>query len=151
MNNLINNQVSEVEITYKNKVKASDRVKITNSIHAINVLEPFYENYIDYKEVSFAIFLNKANHVLAVSKISEGGLCSTVIDQKILFQYALKVNAQSIIISHNHPSGNKTPSEADKKITNQMINAGLILEIKILDHLILTNEGYTSFAEEGLI
>jgi DNA repair protein RadC len=151
MNNLINNQVSEVEITYKNKVKASDRVKITNFIHAINVLEPFYENYIDYKEVSFAIFLNKANHVLAVSKISEGGLCSTVIDQKILFQYALKVNAQSIIISHNHPSGNKTPSEADKKITNQMVNAGLILEIKILDHLILTNEGYTSFAEEGLI
>ena len=151
MNNLYNNQVSEVEITYKNKIKASDRIKITSSIHAVNVLEPFFENYIDYKEVSFAIFLNKANHVLAVSKISEGGLCSTIIDQKILFQYALKVNAQSIIISHNHPSGNKTPSEADKKITTQMIHAGNILEIKILDHVILTSEGYTSFAEEGLM
>lgn len=151
MNNLINNQVSEIQILYKNKVKASERIKITLSSHADKVLRPFYEDDMDYKELSFAIFLNRANHVLAFSKISEGGLCSTVIDQKLLFQYALKVNAQSIILSHNHPSGNKDASEADKQLTKKIIEAGKIMQIQILDHIILTSEGYTSFQDEGLM
>jgi len=151
MNNLINSQVSEVEITYKNKVKASDRITVTQSVHAFTALLPYYENFIDHKEASFAVFLNRANHILAISKISEGGLCSTVIDLKLLFQYALKVNAQNIIISHNHPSGNKTISEADLKLTRRIVEAGKIMEIQILDHIILTSEGYTSFQDEGIM
>jgi DNA repair protein RadC len=151
MTNLFTSQVAEVQLIYKNKVKTSERKKITMSSQAVEILKPFYDDVIEYKEVFYCLFLNQANHVLAISKISEGGLNATVVDLKMIFQYALKVNAQGIILSHNHPSGNKAISDADMKITKQIIEAGKIMQVQILDHLIITSEGYTSFQDEGVI
>ena len=95
--------------------------------------------------------MNKANRVLGISKISEGGLSGTVVDPKRIFQVALKANATSIIMAHNHPSGNVQPSEADLKITRKCRDAGALLDIAVLDHIILTADHYTSLADEGTL
>ena len=108
-------------------------------------------DYIDYKEVFYVMLLNNSNHVLGVSKISEGGMTSTVVDIRILFQTALKSHAVAIILAHNHPSGNLKPSQSDIQLTKKIRLAGETLDIKLLDHVILTNENYFSFADESML
>ncbi len=144
-------KVSEVEINYKNKVKASDRVKIAGSKDAYDVLCQLWSDKIEYVEEFYILLLNKANRVLGFAKISEGGTSGTVADAKRIYQNALKANACSIILSHNHPSGNTNPSEADIALTRKMKEAGSFLDIAVLDHVIVTTEGYYSFADEGLL
>jgi len=97
------------------------------------------------------LLLNRANKVLGITTISEGGLSGTVTDVRLIYQYAIKGNASGIIICHNHPSGNVNPSESDQKITNKIKEAGNLLDIQLLDHIILTSEReiYRSFADEG--
>jgi len=98
------------------------------------------------------MLLNRANKVLGISTISNGSLSGTLVDIRIIMQYALKANAHSIIVSHNHPSGNCKPSENDLSITQKIKEAGKILDISLLDHLILTpDDTYSSFADEGLL
>jgi DNA repair protein RadC len=87
---------------------------------------------------------------LGYCQISAGGLCGTIADVRVIMQTALKACSNSIIISHNHPSGNLTPSEADKDLTRKIREAGKVLDIAVLDHLIITSESYFSFADEGL-
>jgi DNA repair protein RadC len=89
--------------------------------------------------------------VLGIYPISRGGTTGTVVDVKLVFSVALKCNASSIIISHNHPSGNLNPSESDKVMTEKLRKAGDYLDIKLLDHIIVTKHGFFSFADEGLI
>jgi DNA repair protein RadC len=95
--------------------------------------------------------LNRANKVLGKFKVSQGGLSGTVIDTRIILKKALDNLASSIIICHNHPSGNKQPSNADVKITEKLKKAAEMLEIKLLDHIIIADKSYFSFADEGLI
>jgi len=95
------------------------------------------------------LLLNRANRVLGFVKISEGGVSGTVVDPKKIFQIALKANASGIILAHNHPSGNTTPSASDESITAKIVAAGKFLEISVLDHLIITSEQYFSFSDEG--
>ncbi|MCD4736515.1 MAG: JAB domain-containing protein [Bacteroidales bacterium] len=95
--------------------------------------------------------LNRANKVLGWAKIGQGGISGTVTDPKVIFQIALKANASSIILAHNHPSGNKYHSEADNKLTRKIKNAGEFMDLQILDHIILIADGYYSFADEGSI
>ena len=102
-------------------------------------------------EEFMVLCLNRANRVLGYARISSGGISGTIADPKIIFQVALKSNASSIILAHNHPSGNKQPSEADIRLTRKMKDAGVLLDLPVLDHLILTSEGYHSFADEGLL
>ena len=83
--------------------------------------------------------------------MSKGGLTNTIVDPRIIFLKALEVQATSIVLCHNHPSGNLTPSRADEELTTRLKNAGMLLDIKVLDHLIVSNEGYYSFADNGLI
>ena len=124
----------EITISYKDNVKASERIKILSS------------------ETSYSyLFLNRANKALGVSLISKGGMAETVMDVKIILQTALKVHASGIILSHNHPSGNLRPSEPDKQITSKIKEACKVLDLHLLDHIILTEESYYSFADEGLI
>jgi DNA repair protein RadC len=149
--NLLNYKVSEIEITYRNKVNPSDLLKISNSNDCFLLLLDLWSNKMEYIEEFYILLLNKANKVLGVSKISEGGLSGTVVDPKRIFQVALKSNATSIILAHNHPSGNIKPSEADQKITQKCRDAGSLLDIVVLDHIILTAEQYYSFADEGQI
>ena len=97
------------------------------------------------------LLLNRANKVLGYVLLSLGGTAGTVVDPKVIFQAALKTNAHGIILCHNHPSGNLTPSSQDISLTKQLRDAGKFLEIALLDHLILTTEGYYSFADEGQV
>lgn len=97
------------------------------------------------------LLLNRANHVLGWFNVSIGGVASTVVDPKVIFSVALKCNASGIILSHNHPSGNLNPSDADLNLTKKLNSGGKLLEINILDHLILTTDRYYSFADEGML
>jgi len=144
-------RVAEVTIKYDQIVKNSEREQVSSSQKSYEILRPFYEDLIDYKEFSYMILLNRSNRVLGVHKLSEGGMCGTIVDLKIVFQVALLAGASAIILSHNHPSGNLSASEQDKILTKKITEAGKLLEILVLDHLILTSEGYYSFADNGKI
>lgn len=143
--------VQEIEITYRNQVPPSHRPKISGTRSAVDILRPFFENYMEYKEAFFIVLLNNANRVLGISRISEGGITGTYVDIRFIFQVALKANAVSIILAHNHPSGTLMPSDPDLRLTKKIVQASQILDIKILDHLILTRESHFSFAEECLL
>lgn len=97
------------------------------------------------------LLLNRAHRVIGIYDVSSGGICGTVADPRVIFAAAIKSCATSIILAHNHPSGNLTPSEADISLTRKLKDGGLILDIKVLDHIILSQEGYYSFTDEGLI
>ena len=94
------------------------------------------------------MLLNRANKILGIFTVSTGGVAGTVADPKVTFATALKGNASSIILAYNHPSGNLKPSEADRQLTNKLSQAGKLLDISVLDHLIITAEEYFSFADE---
>lgn len=147
--NLFNSTVDEVSLIYHNTVRPADRQKVTTSRDAFNLLRDIWNDQIELYESFFVLFLNKANKVLGFRCISTGGVSGTVVDPKAVFQASLLMNASSIIVAHNHPSGLLTPSEADRKITEKLKSAGCFLEITVLDHLIVCDDSYYSFADEG--
>ena len=148
---LFTSNLAEIEIFYRNKVRLSDMEKVAGSRDVYDVLQRIWSDRIDHVEEFMVLCLNRANRVLGWAKISQGGLSGTVADPKVIFQVALKSNACSLILAHNHPSGNLQPSEADIALTRKMKEAGVLLDLPVLDHLILTSEGYFSFADEGLL
>lgn len=105
----------------------------------------------EFKEEFYIILLNRANKVLGWYKVSEGGMSGTVVDPKLVFSIALKSLASSLVLAHNHPSGNLKPSNEDINLTKKLKEAGALLEIPVLDHLILTTDGYFSFGDEGMM
>jgi DNA repair protein RadC len=140
------------EITLKYKTGNYKKTKISTSLDAFQVLLELYDDdTVDYKETAYALFLNKANNTIGWMKISEGGTSSTIIDQKIIFATALKCNASSIILSHNHPSGQLRASDEDRKMTERIVSIGFILGIEVLDHVIVCRSGYYSMNDEGLM
>ncbi|MCR4032130.1 MULTISPECIES: RadC family protein [Flavobacterium] len=144
--------VSEIDLIYKTRMKSSDRPKITSSKSAYAILmECWDSDKIEFIEQFKVLLLNQANKVLGVYQASSGGIAGTVVDIRLLFASALKANAVGIIISHNHPSGKTNPSEADKAITRKIKSAGELLDIKLLDHLIVTDDTYYSFVDEGAL
>ena len=145
-------EVAEVELVYKSKVKASERLQITSSKSAYDVLlKAWDENKIEFVEQFKVLLLNRANKVLGIYEVSTGGVSGTVADPRLIFVAALKANACSLIISHNHPSGNLKPSRQDEELTAKIKHAGEFLDIKLLDHLIVTPEAYYSFGDEGIL
>ena len=145
-------KIAEIELTYKNKVNPSERPKISSSQDCYDVLNNVWDNdKIEYIEQFYVVLLNKANRVLGVSKISEGGIGGCICDPKRVFQCALKANASAIILAHNHPSGQTNPSEPDLQITKKIKNAANYLDISLLDHLIVTPYIYYSFADDGIL
>jgi len=152
MNLELLNTVSEIELVYKNKVKASARPQIKSSKDSYHLLLRTWDvNKIEFVEQFKVILMNKAHRVLGIYELSTGGVTGTVADPKLIFMAALKANACCIILSHNHPSGNLKPSRADEDLTEKIKNAGRLLDINIIDHIILTNEGYFSFGDEGIL
>jgi DNA repair protein RadC len=145
------NNIAEVKLTYITKVKASDREKVISSESACKIFRPFFSDIMEYKEAFYVMYLNKANKVLGVIKLSEGGCSGTVADGKIIFQGGLLANAQAMILCHNHPSGQLVASEADLKLTLKMVEFGKMIDLPILDHIIITEESYYSFADNGKI
>ena len=142
--------LAEISISYSQKIKASDRQSIKHSQDIEQIVRTIFPS-IEHREFFYLICLNRANHVLGYHQVSVGGITGTVADIRIIFQTALKANASSIIIVHNHPSGNSSPSNTDCLLTNKIKEAGKLLDIPVLDHLILTAESYLSFADESLL
>lgn len=122
---------------------------ITSSRDAYELFYPYLADSL-YEEF-WVMFLNRANARMSIHSISEGGQAGTVADPKKIFKFALEQNAASIILCHNHPSGNLKPSEADIRLTKKLKDAGLMLDLPVLDHLIIGEEKYFSFADEGIL
>jgi DNA repair protein RadC len=142
--------IAEVQITYSSKIKNVNRIKVTCSTDSVNALRAFWPSY-EHVEFTYLILLNRQNQIIGKYFLAKGGIAGTIVDVRVAYQVALKANATSIIIAHNHPSGNLDPSEADKKITRQIKEAGKILDIPLLDHIILTEDGYMSMADDGYL
>ena len=133
----------------RNESEVLVREKISSSRDAFEVLKSAMGDQ-PYEEF-WILILNKANRVIRKCCISEGGISGTVVDPKKIFKIALDHHASSIILGHNHPSGNIQPSEADQKITRKIRDAGTMLDIAVLDHIIVGDGVYYSFADEGLV
>ncbi|HQU52809.1 MAG TPA: DNA repair protein RadC [Saprospiraceae bacterium] len=125
------------------------RAVIRCSQDAYQFILPHFQD-LDHERL-MAIYLNSAGQVIMVETVFIGGLASTIVDVRIVFKKALDHRATSMIIAHNHPSGNTQPSQEDRRITRQLVEAGKVLSIPVRDHLIVTGLGYFSFADEGLL
>lgn len=123
--------------------------KITCSQHIYELMKPELQD--EQIEYFYLILLSRSNQVLKKHLISQGGTAGTVVDTKLVFKAALEHLAQSMILVHNHPSGNLKPSEQDKRLTERMVKVGRELDLPVLDHVIFTDVGYFSFADEGMI
>jgi DNA repair protein RadC len=144
--------INEMSIQYGITAKRSDTVKnikILSSIDAYKYAKMFYFEDINIYESSFVIFLDRSKNTKGYAKISQGGTSGTVIDIKILYYLVITCLADSIILVHNHPSGNLQPSNQDKDITNKIKNALSYSDISLVDHIIITDKSYYSFADEG--
>ncbi len=126
-------------------------VKITCSAHSSDFIRKFYSDDLGIFESFFILLLNRQNVTTGYAKISQGGVAGTVVDIKIIAKYAVDFLASGVILAHNHPSGNLTPSQADIDITNKTKSALQLLDINVLDHIILTEDSYYSFADKGLM
>lgn len=145
-------QVTEVELVYKNKVKIADRPVVKTSQEAALLFRAGWNDHtMDLQEAFKVLYLNRSSHVIGGLLLSIGSVSGTVADPRLIFTAALKLNASALILCHNHPSGNTQPSRADLDMTLKIRNAGLLLEIRVMDHIILTSESHFSFADAGLL
>lgn len=133
----------------KGKSYSDEKVVIKNSQTAFDILHTKMGN-LEHEEF-WILIMNRAHKVLDTMKISQGGITGTVIDTRMILKFAIDKRATSLIVSHNHPSGNKKPSEADINITRKIKNAAALMDITLLDHIIVTDHSYFSFADEGLL
>ena len=150
MHNLFNTEIAEISISYSTNVRAMDRVKVVTSQAAFEIFSAVWPSF-EHIEYAYVMLLNRSNRLLGVKQLSMGGISGTVIDPKIVFQTALKANASCIILAHNHPSGEIVPSEQDNSLTAKLKSAGEFLDLPLLDHLILTQDKYFSYKDEGRI
>lgn len=129
---------------------ALEKPKISTSRDIFNLLNSYF---LDKPiEEFYVVFLNQGHRVLGIELISKGGMTSTVVDIRIIFKRALEVAGTArLVLAHNHPSGNLSPSEADRVLTQRIKDAGKLLDINVLDHVILAENGYYSFADEGIL
>lgn len=144
--------LTEIQVTYKHDIPMSQLPKVSCSADAYMWLSSIWSENRSYIEEFNLLLLNRANAILGYHRLSIGGTTSCLVDVKKVAQLALKSNCSGVILSHNHPSGNLKPSEADKTITAKIKRALEILEIQLLDHLILDDaEGYLSMADDGIL
>lgn len=145
--------IQEMEVVYLPTKLQFKNEAITNSRIASELLkELFNPNSVGFQEECLVLYLNNASKILGAQKLSKGGINATVVDIRIILGTALKSLSSSIILAHNHPSGNLTPSEADKRITKQLNEACKLMDIKLVDHIIIAPQvGYYSFLDDGLL
>ena len=143
----------EIEIYYKTAVNMGKRPKITHSNDVYNTMYGIGEmnRNLQYKEMFYALYLNQANEVLAVHKISEGTTTAAPVDVKFIMQGAIMTNATQLAICHNHPSGSTSPSRNDKRITEKIKQAAALFDVELIDSVIITTTNYYSFTAEGIL
>lgn len=129
--------------------EAIERKQVTSADTVFEVMQPIIGD-LGHEEF-WIIYLNNSNRILQKLQLSKGGMTGTLVDVRLAFKYALEVGATSLILAHNHPSGTLQPSAADKQLTQKIKTAGESLDIKVLDHLIVTQKAYFSFANEGIL
>lgn len=146
-------RIGELFVTFGYLIPYEDLTPIIQTDDAVNYLRNkcFNPLTITYREESYAIFLNQANRVIGWHCLSIGGITGTVVDPRIVISLALACGAVQIIISHNHPSGRKTPGRADEAFTQKLKNCCLFHDMRLLDHIVLTENDYFSFADNGLL
>jgi DNA repair protein RadC len=142
--------IAALELGRRRKsLEPDEKPKVSGSKDIFEIIRGHLQD-IPHEEF-WVVLLNRANRVLKVQQISQGGISGTVADPKIIFKAALNELASGLILAHNHPSGNLTASQADIDLTKKMREAGKLLEIQVLDHLIIGGQKYFSFADEGLL
>ncbi|RIA10529.1 DNA repair protein RadC [Flavobacteriaceae bacterium MAR_2010_72] len=129
--------------------EALEKKKITSSISVFELMQPIIGE-LPHEEF-WIIYVNNSNKVIQKQQLSKGGITGTLVDVRLVLKTALEVGATGLILSHNHPSGTLKPSEADKQLTQKLKTAAQSLDIKVLDHLIVTEKAYFSFADENLL
>lgn len=146
-------ELKEKEVEYKLKATRQDfnRAKIKNSEDAANYARQFFYDDIMIYESVFIIMTNRRSNTCGYAKISQGGISGTVVDIRLILKYAIDNLASGIILVHNHPSGNLSPSPQDIQIAKKLKEAARWMDIALLDSIILTENSYYSFADEGLI
>jgi DNA repair protein RadC len=142
--------LSEIQVSYKLGLRSSQT--INNSQEAFYILDRLFpRETISLQEQFIVLYLNRANKVIGSYELSKGGITATIADIRIILSVALKTLATGLILAHNHPSGNLKPSEADVSLTNKIKEAAKLMDIQVLDHLVLADGGYFSFADEGIL
>jgi DNA repair protein RadC len=145
-----NKTTPEIKLRKKNGLMKTAKIQ-TSKDAEIFFREIFDETSLEVREQLMFIFLNNENNTVGYYLVSVGGITATLCDVRLLFRAAIECGATSLILAHNHPSGTLTPSEQDKILTQKVKNGGLHLDIRLLDHIILTADSYTSMGDEGLI
>lgn len=142
-------KIPQIRLSYVSDHDAEYKKVIGSKETADFIRSTYQEGEIEYRESFKVVYLNRANRILGFQTVSEGGTSSTIVDNKMIFTGALLVNAHFIILCHNHPSGSLTPSPEDDTVTKRAKSAGEILNIRVLDHLIISADGYYSYNDEG--
>lgn len=141
--------VSEIQLKYKPQ-PLTETINSAKDIHKLLINRVYDEETIGYKETFKVLLLNNANKIIGYTTISEGGLTSTIVDVRVIMQTALVSNATSIILTHNHPSGNPNPSIHDDNLTKKIKSACEFMDIRLLDHIIVTPyDSFYSYCNEG--
>lgn len=145
-------EVAEIKVSYLSKAPVATKIRINSSAEAEKVFRANWSDDMELVEEFYVLFLNRANYVKGIFRLSRGGLTGTVVDPRLLFATALKSLSVGLIAGHNHPSGSCKPSTQDIELTRMLKEIGKLHDITLLDHLILTpHHGYYSFADEGLL
>jgi DNA repair protein RadC len=145
-------KVAEIELIYKTFIKPSDRSTIGESEDMYRMFLQFWDNRkINLLEQFKVAYLNQARQVVGIYNLSTGGINTTSADSRLILKGGLDLCATTMIVCHNHPSGNLQPSEGDKAVTQKIKLAGINQDIKLIDHLIITPYNYFSFADEGIL
>ncbi|MCG8328555.1 MAG: JAB domain-containing protein [Chitinophagales bacterium] len=145
-------EVTEIKLIYETKIRAKDRPQVTSSQDAYEILLANWSEQIGFIEEFYILLLDRSNRVMGHYRVSQGSMAGTIVDPKVVFAAALKTRSSALILAHNHPSGTLRPSPADKALTQTLQQAGELLDMPILDHLILSPEGgFFSFVDEGLL
>jgi len=138
-------------LSLKSEPSEFESVQIVSSEQAYNYIRQFYFDDLTIYESFYLLMLNRANKTIAYVKISQGGVSGTVVDLKIIAKYAIESLCSSVILAHNHPSGQTKPSDADIQMTRKIKEGLDLFDIKLIDHIILCNENFYSFADECLL
>jgi DNA repair protein RadC len=143
--------LNEIQVKVNRKGKSSDRPTIKSSDDAFKIINEIFESdTFNWTESVVMLCLSRSNKIIGWRKISQGGTTASLIDGKVIFTLALNcVGTSGIILAHNHPSGNPNPSSHDIETTKNLIKFGKLIDIQILDHLIMTEDGYTSLTDAG--
>lgn len=144
--------IPKIELKYHLEIPPDKRLKILHSKHAASILRSLWNRDTFELQESFGVlFLNNSNQIIGLYPQSDGGITSTLVDIRLILTAALNCGAVGMVACHNYPSGNKKPSISDRELTQKLEKAGKLIDIKLLDHIILTKEDYYSFADQGEI